>query len=90
MNRFLLDQGLPPRAAVLLREAGWDAIHVRELGMAAASDADVLKLASLEACVCVTLDTDFHALLARHGSKNPSVILIRREGLDAPQSRNCS
>jgi predicted nuclease of predicted toxin-antitoxin system len=31
--RVLLDQGVPRRAAALLREAGVDALHVDDLGM---------------------------------------------------------
>ena len=33
MKRILLDQGLAATAAVILRDDGWDAVHVRDVGM---------------------------------------------------------
>ncbi len=83
MKRVLLDQGLPPGAVVLLRQAGWDAVHVREIGLAAASDPEIMDRADGEQRVCVTLDQDFHSYLAGSGRARPSVILIRAQGLDA-------
>ncbi len=41
MKRIVLDQGLPATAAALLRDAGWDAIHVRELAMQESADAEI-------------------------------------------------
>ena len=38
--RLLLAQGLPLSAAALLRDAGIDTIHVGEIGMSEAKDAD--------------------------------------------------
>ena len=38
MKRLLLDQGLAPLAAALLRQFGFDAVHVSELGMAQSED----------------------------------------------------
>lgn len=81
--RLLLDQGLPLTAAKLLREAGLDACHVSELGMASATDAEILHHANLANRVVVTLDADFHALLALSTASKPSVIRIRMEGLKA-------
>lgn len=46
--RWLLDQGLPLRAADLLRSRGEDAIHVSEIGMAKTSDELILDLAAKE------------------------------------------
>lgn len=82
MKRLLLDQGLPRSAATLLRQGGWDVVHVSEVGMSRASDADILR-ARAESRACVTLDADFHSLLATGGESGPSAIRIRKEGLDA-------
>lgn len=81
--RFLLDQGLPRSAAHLLRDHNVEAIHVGDLGLASASDAKILEFGLLEHLVVVTLDADFHALLALSGASKPSVIRIRIEGLRA-------
>ncbi|MFN6517499.1 MAG: DUF5615 family PIN-like protein [Nostoc sp. CreGUA01] len=37
----MLDQGLPLSATALLRDAGIDTIHVDEIGMSEAEDAEV-------------------------------------------------
>ena len=77
MKRILLDQGLAPHAAALLRGHGFDAVPVAEPGMHQAEDAEILRLARN-----VTLDHDFHAHLAATGHGRPSVML-RVQGLDA-------
>jgi predicted nuclease of predicted toxin-antitoxin system len=81
MMKMIIDQGLPRGAAALMREAGYDAIHVGETGMAMASDREILKRASDEKWTVVTLDGDFHALLAQSQASSPSVVRIRIEGL---------
>jgi predicted nuclease of predicted toxin-antitoxin system len=81
--RWLLDQGLPLRAADLLRQTGEDAVHVAEIGMAKATDESILRRGAQEERVIVTLDADFHSLLALSGANGPSVIRIRAEGLTA-------
>jgi predicted nuclease of predicted toxin-antitoxin system len=86
MTPVLLDQGLPATAASLLREQGWDAVHVSELGLAMAEDLAILERSRLEQRVCVTLDADFHALLCMSGAAQPSVIRIRIEGLRGPEA----
>ena len=81
--KLLLDQGLPRSAATLLREQGFDTVHVGDVEMWAAEDVEILALARLQNRVIVTLDADFHALLALSGAQFPSVIRIRIEGLKA-------
>lgn len=85
MIAVLLDQGLPRTAAGLLREIGWDAQHVSERGMSQAEDVAIIEVARQEGRVVVTLDADFHALLAVSGAHGPSVLRIRMEGLKADQ-----
>jgi predicted nuclease of predicted toxin-antitoxin system len=80
---LLLDQGLPRSAAEILRQTGIDAIHVGEVGDSTAQDAQILRRGQREGRVVVTLDADFHALLAQSGASSPSVIRIRIEGLKA-------
>ena len=81
--RLLLDQGLPRSAAYTLRLRGWQVEHVGELGMGSASDADILNYARATGAIVITLDSDFHTLLALSGAIKPSVVRIRIEGLNA-------
>lgn len=76
--RLLLDNNLPPRLATLLQDAGHDTEHVRDHGMQAAGDQDVLGLARQQRRTLISADTDFGTLLARTGADAPSIILIRR------------
>ncbi len=86
--KLLLNQGLPRSAAALLCEAGIDAIHVADIGFSAADDTDILQRAQEDKRVVVTLDADFHALLALTEATSPSVIRIRIERLRAQALTN--
>lgn len=82
MTRLLLDQGLPRSTAKLLSAAGWDVAHVGDIGLSRAEDIRILDHARKQKRVCVTLDADFHALLATSEATSPSVVRVRREGLN--------
>ncbi len=77
--RFLLDESLSPRLGDLLRAAGHDALHARDIGLMSASDPVVLAAALQDRRVLLTLDTDFGALLALSSARQPSVVLFRGE-----------
>lgn len=81
MIKVVLDQGLPRSTADILHEEGWDVVHVGEIGMARASDIEILAFALKENRIVMTLDSDFHAILAVSNALGPSVIRFRIEGL---------
>jgi predicted nuclease of predicted toxin-antitoxin system len=85
MIAVLLDQGLAPGAATILRASGFDAIHVSEIGMDQATDAEILDTARNQDRVCITLDHDFHTHLALAGHGRPSVVLLRIERVGAEE-----
>src|SRR5581483_9438180 len=81
--KLLLDQGTPRSAAILLQQAGFDTVHTGEIGLATAEDAQIIQRAAVEDRIIITMDADFHALLAQSQAVKPSVIRIRIEGLRA-------
>ncbi|MGB7763109.1 MAG: DUF5615 family PIN-like protein [Bryobacteraceae bacterium] len=85
MKRVVLDQGLPATAAIVLRNEGWDAVHVREIAMHVATDIEILNYAARESRVVITLDRDFPQILALTAADRPSVVLIRRQRLRAAE-----
>lgn len=66
--RLVLDQGIPRDTAALLRDDGFDCLHVGEVEMSRAEDRDILWFAIARNAAVVTLDADFHAILAVSGA----------------------
>ena len=83
--KLLLDQGLPRSTVKHLTAAGIASEHVGDLGMATATDNVILDAARQHQAVLITLDADFHQLLAATRATTPSVVRIRIEGLKGDQ-----
>lgn len=75
--RLLLDANLSPRIAESLSAAGFDAVHVADLGLVAATDDEIFDRAAEQGFVVVTADSDFGALLAMRRATSPSVVHLR-------------
>jgi predicted nuclease of predicted toxin-antitoxin system len=83
--RFLVDNALSPRVSELLKAAGHDAIHVRDLKLANAPDPEIFDAAAAQRRIVVSADTGFGTLLAVRGVSAPSVVLFRRASQRRPE-----
>ena len=79
--------GVSMSTVASLREAGYDAVHLRDEGFLRMADSDILDKARLENRVVLTFDLDFGDLLAASGEKLPSVIIFRLRNQTPPAVR---
>ena len=47
MSRLLVDENLPPALAAMLRQAGHDAVHVNQVGLAGTEDPTIMATSSV-------------------------------------------
>jgi predicted nuclease of predicted toxin-antitoxin system len=75
--KFLIDNALSHIIAQGLQKAGFEAIHVRDIGLHSASDSVIFEHAFKNEQIIISADTDFGTLLALRQYAKPSVILFR-------------
>jgi predicted nuclease of predicted toxin-antitoxin system len=84
--KFLVDNALSPALAMLLNDAGHDAIHVRDIGLGQVDDDVIFDRAASDARIVVSADTDFGTILSARSVSTPSVIQFRGPGSRRPDA----
>jgi len=75
--KFLADMGISPRSVAFLRNLGYEAVHLYELGLERLPDVEILTKARREGYVLLTHDLDFGELIALSGADLLSVVIFR-------------
>lgn len=75
--KFLLDMPVSGSLIALLQRFGHEASHVSNLGLARASDREILARARQDEAMVVTADLDFPRLIVLAWSTGPGIILFR-------------
>jgi predicted nuclease of predicted toxin-antitoxin system len=81
--RFLADENFPKHGVETLRELGHEVSWVR-IDAPGSSDPAVLRRATADERVLITLDKDFGNLAVRHGLPASSGVVLIRVGGSAP------
>ena len=77
--KFLADMGISQTTVMWLKQRGFDALHVRDLGMYNASDAEIILKASKDGRTVLTCDLDFGDIMSASKERSPSVVIFRLE-----------
>jgi predicted nuclease of predicted toxin-antitoxin system len=75
-SRFLVDESLGPEAAVVIREQGWNAKYVDEVGLKGHVDEDVFAFAWKDDRILLTHDRDFLDDRAFPPHRNPGLVVL--------------
>ena len=75
--KFKIDENLPVEAAVLLNEAGHDALTVRQQDLNGADDPPIFEACGREERALITLDTDFSNINAYPPKNGPGIVVMR-------------
>jgi predicted nuclease of predicted toxin-antitoxin system len=73
--RFLIDENLPRSLAPRLREAGFEAVDIRDLGLRGKPDTEILEGALAHDAVLVTEDVGFVSLMREHPTLKGCVLV---------------
>ena len=85
--KFLVDNPVSPLVAGMLRDAGHDAVHVRDYSLESAPDTIIFERAYNERRIIISADTDFGMLIAKSKQKKPSIILFHHTFSHRPEQQ---
>jgi predicted nuclease of predicted toxin-antitoxin system len=75
--RFITDEDVPRSTARVLRDAGFDAVDVRDVGLRGKSDAEVFEYAQREERLLITCDMGFSNILNFPPAENHGILVVR-------------
>ena len=76
--KFLVDANLSPKIGGVLEHAGYEAAHVRDHGLLAATDKEIVSHAIVNQQVIISADSDSATILALGGLRTPSLVSCAR------------
>ena len=79
---LLLDMNISPKLVELLLMRQVKAMHWINVGKSDATDMEIMEYAKKNDCIMVTYDLDFSTMLSITQAKKPSVIQIRKQGME--------
>ncbi len=74
---FITDEDVPRSTARVLRDAGFDAVDVRDVGLRGKSDAEIFEYAQRDNRLLVTCDMGFSNILNFPPSENRGILVVR-------------
>ncbi len=77
MIKVLVDANLPYSSKQLLAGLGFDAVHVRDVGLASASDEKIFRYAQKNGRIILTRDLDFADTVRFRPGKHQGIIVMR-------------
>ena len=82
--RFLADMGVSHRTVAWLRDAGHDAVHLRDQGLQRLPNGEIFAKAVAEGRVILTFDLDFGEIVALSRGQRVGVVLFRLKDTTTP------
>lgn len=75
--KFLLDMGLSKKTLSFLKNKGFEAEHLSDLGLQRLEDKDIVIKAKKDKSIILTMDLDFSYIISLSNENTPSVIIFR-------------
>lgn len=75
--KFKIDENLPIDAAILLKNAGYDALTVHDENLTGSQDTDIAAVCAIENRILLTIDLGFADIRAYPPSEYPGIIVFR-------------
>lgn len=75
--RFLVDEDISYKTANFLADIGYDARHVRDVGLKGKKDEEIIEFARANGLVLITMDSDFSDIRKYPPGTHSGIIRVR-------------